>query len=106
MTGAEYLTTAVLADLWRSLDAAFDVELGEAKLSVQEFSSVVSRLGIWSVACTSILRRTGRTRKRHSRFWPPTRQGFSAAAKAKHLPLDKALQEYSGAKNRERCFRC
>ena len=27
MDGAEYLTTAVLADLWRGMDAAFDAEL-------------------------------------------------------------------------------
>src|ERR1700686_1089988 len=31
MTGAEYLTVSVLADLWRALDAAFDTELVEAK---------------------------------------------------------------------------
>jgi hypothetical protein len=37
MTGAEYLTAAVLADLWRGMDAAFDAELADAKLSVQEF---------------------------------------------------------------------
>src|SRR5437868_244507 len=37
MTGAEYLTAAVLADLWRGMDSAFDAELNEAKLSVQEF---------------------------------------------------------------------
>jgi non-specific serine/threonine protein kinase len=37
MTGAEYLTASVLADLWRRVDAAFDAELGEAKLSIQEF---------------------------------------------------------------------
>src|SRR5262249_22729876 len=37
MTGAEYLTAAVLAVLWQSLDAAFDAELGEAQLPLQEF---------------------------------------------------------------------
>ena len=29
MTGAEYLTASVLADLWRQMDAAFDAELRE-----------------------------------------------------------------------------
>src|ERR1700704_5299798 len=33
MTGAEYLTAAVLADLWRAMDGAFDAELPQAKLS-------------------------------------------------------------------------
>ena len=47
MTGAEYLTTVVLADLWRSIDAAFDVELAETKLSVQEF--LKSRHPAWNL---------------------------------------------------------
>ena len=37
MTGAEYLTTEVLADLWRGMDSAFDAELGQSNLTVQEF---------------------------------------------------------------------
>src|ERR1700693_6246109 len=37
MTGAEYLTASVLADLWRQMDAAFDAELREAQLPGQEF---------------------------------------------------------------------
>jgi hypothetical protein len=37
MTGAEYLTAATLADLWRAMDEAFDTELAVAGLSVQEF---------------------------------------------------------------------
>ena len=37
MVGAEYLTAAVLADLWSAIDAAFNVELGESRLSVQDF---------------------------------------------------------------------
>jgi hypothetical protein len=34
MTGAEYLTAAVLADLWRGMDASFDAELADAKLGI------------------------------------------------------------------------
>jgi non-specific serine/threonine protein kinase len=37
MTGVEYLTRAVLHALWRELDAAFAIELAEAKCGVQEF---------------------------------------------------------------------
>src|SRR6478609_10796605 len=37
MTGAEYLTTEILANLWRGMDAAFDAELAQSKLTVQEF---------------------------------------------------------------------
>ena len=37
MTGAEYLTTEVLANLWRGMDSAFDTELAQSKLTVQGF---------------------------------------------------------------------
>ena len=37
IVAAAYLTAAVLADLWRAIDAACDAELAEAKLSVQDF---------------------------------------------------------------------
>ena len=37
MMGAEYLTTAVLRNLWRELDAAFGIELSESKCGVQDF---------------------------------------------------------------------
>ncbi len=65
-------------------------------------SSPAIRPGIWSAACTSISRRTGRTKRPRSPFWLPIRRGFRQQAKAQHVPLGKALQEYAGAKNRER----
>src|SRR5580658_921402 len=37
MTGVEYLTGAVLENLWQDLDAALGVELAEAKCGVQDF---------------------------------------------------------------------
>src|SRR5258708_2798315 len=37
MMGAEYLTAAVLRNLWRELDAAFGIELSESKCGVQDF---------------------------------------------------------------------
>jgi hypothetical protein len=37
MTGAEYLTAAVLRDLWQELDRAFEVELSEANCGIEEF---------------------------------------------------------------------
>ena len=47
MIGAEYLTADVLRDHWRALDAAFDAERAEAKLSVQEF--LKSRHPAWNL---------------------------------------------------------
>src|ERR1700692_4831274 len=46
MTGAEYLTGAVLADLWRGMDATFDAELAGSRLSVQAF--LQSRHAAWT----------------------------------------------------------
>jgi hypothetical protein len=47
MAGAEYLTTAVLANLWSSMDSAFDTELGQSNLTVQEF--LKSRHPAWNL---------------------------------------------------------
>src|SRR5262245_822040 len=37
MAGAEYLTAAVLQNLWQELDGAFRIELAESKSGVQDF---------------------------------------------------------------------
>src|SRR5712691_4022840 len=102
MTGAEYLTAAVLADLWQSLDAAFDAELGEAKLSVQEF--LKRRQPAWNLVgrVHFNLAENRKDEEAPFAFLATYTTRLSAAAKAQHLPLGKALQEYAGAKNRER----
>jgi non-specific serine/threonine protein kinase len=102
MTGAEYLTTTVLADLWQSVDAAFDTELGEAKLSVQEF--LKRRHPAWNLVgrVHFNLAENRKDEEAPFAFLATYTTRLSAAAKAQHLPLGKALQEYSGAKNRER----
>ena len=102
MTGAEYLTAAVLADLWRGMDAAFDAELAEAKLPCRSSSSAGIRPGTWSAACTSTSPRTARTRTAPFAFLATYTTRLSAQAKAQHLPLGQALREYAGANNRER----
>ena len=102
MTGAEYLTAAVLADLWRSMDAAFDAELAQAKLSVQEF--LKRRHPAWNLV-GRVHFNLAENRKDEDApfaFLATYTTRLSAAAKAQHLPLGKALQEYAGAKNRER----
>ena len=98
MTGAEYLTTAVLADLWRRIDAAFDVELAEAKLTVQEF--LKRRHPAWNLV-GRVHFNLAENRKDEDApfaFLATYTTRLSAEAKAQHLPLGKALQEYAGAK--------
>jgi superfamily II DNA or RNA helicase len=102
MTGAEYLTAAVLAELWRGMDAAFDTELAQAKLSVQEF--LKRRHPAWNLV-GRVHFNLAENRKDEDApfaFLATYTTRLSAQAKAQHLPLGKALQEYSGAKNRER----
>jgi superfamily II DNA or RNA helicase len=102
MMGAEYLTAFVLADLWRGTDAAFDAELLEAKLSVQEF--LKSRHPAWNLVgrVHFNLAENRKDEEAPFAFLATYTTRLSAQAKAQHLPLGKALQEYSGAKNHAR----
>jgi non-specific serine/threonine protein kinase len=102
MTGAEYLTSAVLAEFWRLMDAACDQELAEAKLSVQEF--LKSRHPAWHLVgrVHFNLAENRRDEEAPFAFLATYTPKLSAQAKAQHLPLGKALAEYAGAKNRER----
>ena len=102
MAGAEYLTTAVLADLWQRIDAAFDAELAAAKLTVQEF--LKGRHPAWNLV-GRVHFNLAENRKDEDApfaFLATYTTRLSLEAKAQHLPLGRALQEYSGAKNLER----
>ena len=102
MIGAEYLTPAVLAALWRGMDAAFDAELADAKLSVQEF--LKGRHPAWNLVgrVHFNLAENRKDADAPFAFLATYTTRLSAQAKAQHLPLGKALQEYAGARNRER----
>jgi len=102
MTGAEYLSSKVLAELWRQIDAACDFELAEAQLSVQEF--LKSRNPAWHLVgrVHFNLAENRSDEEAPFAFLATYTPKLSAQAKAQHLPLGKALAEYAGAKNRER----
>jgi hypothetical protein len=102
MDGAEYVTTAGLAGLWRDIDAAFDAELNDAGLSVHEF--LKSRHPAWNLVgrVHFNLAENRKDEEAPFAFLATYTTRLSAEAKAQHLPLGKALQEYAGAKNRER----
>jgi superfamily II DNA or RNA helicase len=102
MTGAEYLTAFVLAELWRGIDAAFDAELAAADLSVQAF--LKSRHPAWNLVgrVHFNLAENRKDEVAPFAFMATYTTRLSAQAKALHVPLGRALQEYAGAKNRER----
>ena len=102
MPGAEYLTASVLESLWRELDTAFRIELSESKCGVQDF--LKRRNPAWNLV--------GRVHFNiaENRRDPDTPFAFlatyttrlSTQAKAQHLPLGQALQEYTGTANKDR----
>ena len=102
MTGAEYLTAATLAGLWRAMDEAFDAELADAGLSVQEF--LKSRHPAWNLVgrVHFNLAENRKDEEAPFAFLVTYTTRLSASAKAQHMPLGRALQEYAGANNRER----
>ncbi|MFV2044415.1 MAG: DEAD/DEAH box helicase [Anaerolineales bacterium] len=105
MTGAEYLSITVLAGLWRDIDTAFDAELDEAGLSVQEF--LRRRHSAWNLV-GRVHFNLAENRKDEDApfaFLATYTTRLSAEAKAQHLPLGKALNDYAGAGNRERLLK-
>jgi superfamily II DNA or RNA helicase len=102
MRGAEYLTAAVLGDLWRSIDRACDAELAEAALPLQAF--LRSRNAAWNLV-GRVHFNLAENRKDEDfpfAFLATYTPQLSSAGKAQHLPLGKALQEYAGARSKER----
>jgi superfamily II DNA or RNA helicase len=102
MPGAEYLTAAVLSDLWRRLDSACDAELAEAALPLQAF--LKSRNAAWNLV-GRVHFNLAENRKDEDfpfAFVATYTPQLSASGKAQHLPLGKALQEYAGGHNKER----
>ena len=106
MMGAEYLTAAVLRNLWRETNVAFGIELAESKCDVQSF--LKRRNPVWNLV--------GRVHFNlaENRKDPDFPFAFLATyttrlsahsqgqAKAQHLPLGQALSEYAGTANKQR----
>jgi superfamily II DNA or RNA helicase len=102
MAGAEYLTTSFLAGLWHQIDVAFDAELAAAKFTVQEF--LKGRHPAWNLV-GRVHFNLAENRKDEDApfaFLATYTTRLSLEAKAQHVPLGKALQECSGARNRDR----
>jgi non-specific serine/threonine protein kinase len=101
-TGLEYLSPAVLTELWGELDAAFRAALARSKQPLQSFLHALHRA--WSVV--------GRVHFNLAEYKldPETPFAFlatyatalSARGRAQHAPLGRALEEYAGAENRAR----
>ena len=102
MTGAEYLTAAVLQALWDALDTAFRSELAESRVSVQDVLS--RRSPAWHLVgrVHFNLAENRRDDDAPFAFLATYTTRLSAHAKAQHVPLGQALREYAGAVNKAR----
>ena len=102
MTGAEYLTAAVLHALWQETDAAFRLELSWSSCGVQEF--LKSRNPAWNLV-GRVHFNLAENRKDEDApfaFLATYTTRLSTHGKAQHLPLGQALREYAGAANKRR----
>ena len=93
MTGAEYVTPAVLRALWPEMETAFRMELAESKLGVQEF--LKRRNPAWNLV-GRVHFNLAENRKDEDApfaFLATYTTRLSAHAKAQHLPLGQALRE-------------
>jgi superfamily II DNA or RNA helicase len=101
MTGAEYLTAAVLRALWLGTDKALRAELSETHCGVQEF--LKRRNPAWNLVgrvCFNLAENRGDDESPFA-FLATYTVRLSAHSKAQHLPLGQALREYEGPANRD-----
>jgi superfamily II DNA or RNA helicase len=101
MAGAEYLTTQALARLWQDLDTAFATELSEAGGTIQDF--LKRRDPAWNLVgrVHFNLAENRKDEEAPFAFIATYTTHLSQQAKAQHVPLGRALQEYSGASNQD-----
>jgi non-specific serine/threonine protein kinase len=102
MTGAEYLTSAVLRALWQQTDKALRLELSEQQCGVQEF--LKRRNPAWNLVgrvCFNLAENRNDAESPFA-FLATYTVRLSAHSKAQHLPLGQALREYEGPANRDR----
>jgi hypothetical protein len=100
MTGVEYITASVLAQLWTETDEAFRSEVAESRASVQGF--LHSRNPAWHLVgrVHFNLAENRRDDEAPFAFLATYTTRLSTGARAQHLPLGRALSEYAGAANK------
>lgn len=102
MFGGEYLTAAILADIWKSMDTALTAELAENGQTLADF--LKARSPAWSVVgrVHFNLAENRKDAEAPFAFLATYTSRLSDGKQAQHVPLGRALQEYAGADNRER----
>jgi non-specific serine/threonine protein kinase len=102
MTGAEYLSSAVLEALWTDLDEAFRSELRASTLSIEGL--LKSKHPAWNLVgrVHFNLAENRKDEEMPFAFLATYTHRLSSKAKPQHVPLGRALMEYGGAANKAR----
>src|SRR5438445_221535 len=97
MTGAEYLTAAVLEAIWADIAEAFRSELAESNMSLQVF--LQRRSSAWHLVGRVYFNLAENRRDDDApfAFLATYTMQLSTEARAQHVPLGRALSEYAGA---------
>ena len=100
MLGAEYLSIDVLQTLWAELDTALKEALSAESLGLGEF--LKARHPAWNLVGRVFFNLAENRNDADApfAFLATYTQRLSAHGKAQHLPLSKALTEFSGGKSR------
>jgi superfamily II DNA or RNA helicase len=100
MTGAEYLTAAVLEAIWAEVAEAFRSELAESAMPLQAF--LQRRSSAWHLVgrVHFNLAENRRDDDAPFAFLATYTTQLSTEARAQHVPLGRALSEYAGAANK------
>jgi non-specific serine/threonine protein kinase len=102
MPGGEYLTAAVLAGLWSTIDVAFRQERAQAKTGLQEFLRTGNPAWHLVGRVHFNLAENRSDEEAPFAFFATYTTQLSAQGRAQHLPLGEALREYAGARNKSR----
>jgi superfamily II DNA or RNA helicase len=102
MTGAEYLTTDVLRELWQNIAAAVAASLATTKTDLQSFLKSLNPA--WNLVgrVHFNLAENRADSDLPFAFLATYTTQLSSQARAQHVPLGLALREYAGAANRPR----
>jgi non-specific serine/threonine protein kinase len=101
MTGLEYLTPEVLSDWWRALDSLTRREVEKHPGGAQGYLRERNPQWRFVGRVTLHLAENKRDPERPFAFLATFVNGLTPQGKVKHEPLGRALQQYSGEKNRE-----
>ena len=102
MQGSELISSALLAELWMDIGAALADETGKRKDGIQGY--LQGHNSIWNVVgrvCFH-LAENKRDPEYPFAFITTYAHKVSKQAKLQHLPLNRALQEYAGARNKKK----